>query len=130
MSAVIELSAATRQRLARLLGVMGSDHDGEVLNAARMADRLVREQGATWHEVVGSPTTPGRQPPGFGNEDVLAQFPTVGAAAWFCRCWPELLSPWERDFVASIPGFRRLSPKQAAVLRKLVLRVMAAGARP
>jgi hypothetical protein len=44
------------------------------------------------------------------------------------RC--DLLSEWERDFVASIPDFRRLSPKQSAVLRKLVLRVMAAGEGP
>ena len=37
--------------LARLLGMMGSAHDGEALKAARIADRLVRDAGCTWFDV-------------------------------------------------------------------------------
>jgi hypothetical protein len=43
------------ERLARLLGMMGSSHDGEALNAARMADKFVRDHGLTWHQVVNVP---------------------------------------------------------------------------
>src|SRR3954471_3160878 len=39
-------------RLARLLAMMGAAHDGEALNASRLADRLVRESGATWLDVL------------------------------------------------------------------------------
>ena len=32
----VDLPPAERDRLAKLLGMLGSDHDGEVLNAARL----------------------------------------------------------------------------------------------
>ena len=35
-------------RLARLLGMLGSAHDGEIANAGRMAHRLVTACGVTW----------------------------------------------------------------------------------
>ncbi len=39
-------------KLARVLGMLGSSHDGEVLNAARIAERMVREAGLSWDQVV------------------------------------------------------------------------------
>jgi len=39
------MSALDRDRLAKLLGMLRADHDGEVVNAARAADRLVRRSG-------------------------------------------------------------------------------------
>lgn len=36
------------QRLARLLGMLGSDHDGEVLSAARHAEALRKKIGKDW----------------------------------------------------------------------------------
>lgn len=50
MLALLDADDATR--LARLLGMLGSAHDGEVLNAARMADRFVRERGLTWSQLI------------------------------------------------------------------------------
>ena len=41
-----------RTRLAQLLGMLGSKFDGEVLNAARLANQLVKDQGLQWGEVV------------------------------------------------------------------------------
>lgn len=41
-----------RKRLVQLLGMLGSDHDGEVVNAARLAHRLLRSKPYTWDEVV------------------------------------------------------------------------------
>jgi len=40
------------RRLARLLGMLGSSHDGVVLNAARLADRHLREHDMTWPQVL------------------------------------------------------------------------------
>jgi hypothetical protein len=39
-------------RLAKLLGMIGSNADGEALTAARMADKLVRDAGMTWFDVI------------------------------------------------------------------------------
>jgi hypothetical protein len=42
-------------RFGRLLGMVGSDHDGEVINAARKADKYLRSHGRTWAEVTLRP---------------------------------------------------------------------------
>jgi hypothetical protein len=47
-----QLDTDDRERLIRLLGMTGSDHDGEVSNAARLADRLVRSKGLRWGDVI------------------------------------------------------------------------------
>ena len=40
------------ERLARILAMGGSEHDGEALAAMRQADRLISEAGMTWDEVL------------------------------------------------------------------------------
>lgn len=49
-----------RQRLEKLLGLMGSPHDGEALAAARKADALVRSAKLTWADVLAGPPRPGQ----------------------------------------------------------------------
>lgn len=44
-----------RQRLAALLGMLGSDHAGERDNAARAAHKLARSSGLTWGEILAAP---------------------------------------------------------------------------
>ncbi|HYE52007.1 MAG TPA: hypothetical protein VEB20_20600 [Azospirillaceae bacterium] len=44
-----------RIRLARVLGMLGSDHAGERASAALAADRLVKAAGTTWWQLL-SPT--------------------------------------------------------------------------
>lgn len=44
-------SPLDRDRLGKVLGMLGSAHDGEVLAAARQAHRIVSEAGATWEAV-------------------------------------------------------------------------------
>jgi hypothetical protein len=43
----VTLSNGEDAALARLLGMMGPQHDGEAFNAARMAGKLVREHDCT-----------------------------------------------------------------------------------
>ena len=50
--------AATRSRLARILGMLGSDSENEVLAAARQATRIQRETGQTWDELLAVPGNP------------------------------------------------------------------------
>jgi hypothetical protein len=48
-------------RLAALMGMTDSAHDGEALNAVRMANRLLRQSGRTWADVLTEAAPP--QPP-------------------------------------------------------------------
>jgi len=41
-----------RERLVKLLGMLGSDHDGEVLNAARHIEAMVRTSGSDWDKLL------------------------------------------------------------------------------
>ena len=53
------------EKLAKFLGMLGSDYDGERLNAAAAAENLRRKLGMTWPELLGlgkgpwRPTTQG-----------------------------------------------------------------------
>jgi hypothetical protein len=40
------------ERLARVIAMGGSGHDGEALAALRQADRSIRDAGMTWHDVL------------------------------------------------------------------------------
>jgi hypothetical protein len=40
-------------KLAKLLGMLGSNHDGELLNAARAIEQERKRQGLTWAEILG-----------------------------------------------------------------------------
>ena len=48
-------------RLRKLCGMFGSAHDGEIANAARMADRMLREAGLGWGDVLQTALPPPRQ---------------------------------------------------------------------
>lgn len=48
------MTPETRARLVRLLGMCGSSHDGERASAAALADRLVRDAGLVWEQVVAA----------------------------------------------------------------------------
>ena len=41
-----------RQRLARVCGLFGSDHDGEALAAAWQAEKIRKKVGLTWEELL------------------------------------------------------------------------------
>lgn len=119
------LAASDRERLARLLGMLGSDHDGEALNAARMADRLVRDHGITWFDAITAPVVPR-----LSTADPLARFTTCAEACAFALSRAPALTQWELDFLRNVARFSKLSPKQCDTLRRLVARAIAGGGRP
>jgi hypothetical protein len=116
--------AIDRARLARVLGLLGSQHDGEALAAARMAERLRRTAGLTWADIVVGVSQ--RAPAAADDDD--DDFDLYAALdACFARLW--LLSDWEQAFVRSIHHQRRcLCPKQKAVLERLYAK--ARGGKP
>ena len=113
------MSALDRNRLAKLLCMMGSNHDGEVLAAARQAERLRADAGLTWPEIL-LPRLP--SPPG-------QHVRTVDLIAFVLQ-HVDALTEWERGFVRSIAAQRfPLSPKQAAIVERLAEKVQRAEAR-
>jgi hypothetical protein len=52
----------TQFRLARLLGMLGSDHDGEVVAAARAIKRLLESKGLSFADLVEQVAEPSLLP--------------------------------------------------------------------
>jgi hypothetical protein len=59
---IVALSNPDRERLAKLLGLLGSDHQGERDAAGLAAHRLVVERGLVWADVVCLPQTYNAKP--------------------------------------------------------------------
>jgi hypothetical protein len=109
----VALQGLDREKLVRVLGMLGSAHDGEIAAAGRAADALVRAAGSTWYEVVcPAPVLP-MPPPDHRRQ-------REGALAFAFMHFHQL-DEAERKFVTSIKDWRgSLSQKQAAWLDRIV----------
>jgi hypothetical protein len=96
MTALLDPQAA--DRLAKLLGMIGSHHDGEVLAAARKADQCIRQLGLTWGDVIRVPTDGSSS----GDWQHMARA---------CRAQAHRLSAREFDFINNI-AMARLEPSE------------------
>jgi hypothetical protein len=112
------LPVATRAKLAKLLGMLGSDHAGERDAAGLAAHRLVQQAGVSWRQVL--------EPPAI--EKALPELGTWRATVAECLARPDSLRPWEVGFLRDLPGFRRLSTKQRYTLKEIADRVLQRGA--
>jgi hypothetical protein len=107
----VPLDPRAADKLARICGLFGSEHDGERASAAAKADKLVRAQGLTWFDVI-SPN-PNAAPVSL-REQIR-----------FALAHVDLLSRWEHGFLLGIRKRRNLSDRQAAVLAEIVAKVRA-----
>jgi hypothetical protein len=96
------LPTIERNRLAKLLALLGSDKAGERDAAGLAAHRMLQQHGlkreplhSTWRRVCAE-----------------------------LAIRPDGLRPWERSFVADLPKFPRLSSKQRYVLQEIAARVL------
>jgi hypothetical protein len=103
--------------LAKLCGLFSSHHDGERASAAAKADALVRQLGTTSAELLVTRWN-SRQKSATWADTVESKLGTVLAC-------PEPLTSWERRFVSSINGQRRLSLKQRDLLDRLYRKAIA-----
>ncbi|UEM08225.1 hypothetical protein JL101_036400 (plasmid) [Skermanella rosea] len=106
------LDRALADRLAKLLGMTGSDYDGEALAAARKANALLKTAGLTWADVIdqGAAQPTGWREPRDWREAVLVCLDLPGVP----------LSDWDRRFLHSIATRPTLSDRQAAQLDRIV----------
>jgi hypothetical protein len=106
----------TRERLTKLCGMFGSDHDGERAAAALKADQLVRQNGLTWHDIIMLP--PRYESPRHEDLD------DVQKMAMFCRAHQEKFNAKEREFIRAMLSWRgEPSEKQLKWLVDLFVRV-------
>jgi len=118
MMAAASLSPAFADKLVKVLGMLGSAHDGEVAAAGRTAHSMLKAKGLTWSDVIvpAAPEPPHRR----------WHRPTSPSdTAALCLQWPEVLTDWETNFCRSIVGRRRISAKQTVVLERLARKVEA-----
>jgi hypothetical protein len=103
------LSTPDTQKLAKLLGMLGSAHDGEALNAARKAHQLVSRNGATWFDVIGAPDPDMETTPRIAHHAIVLDL----------LKHVEHLTEFERRFLRGTLGFQKLTDKQAVTLETI-----------
>jgi len=123
MTAAAALTPAFADKLVKVLGLLGSDHDGEVAAAGRRAHSMLKAEGLTWSDVIKPAAPKSEQPQRPQRRWRRGVSPTDTAA--LCLQWSEVLTEWEVDFCRSIVGRRRISAKQTEVLGKIVCKVEA-----
>jgi hypothetical protein len=124
VTAVPHLSPDLAAKLVKILGMLGSDYDGEIAAAGRRANAMVRGAGLTWDEVITSSAPIPQQ-----QHRPQRRWRTPGTpsdTAALCLQWrDEVLTDWETEFCRSIVGRRRISAKQTVVLERLARKVEA-----
>ena len=89
-------------KLAKLCGLFGSDHDGERATAAAKADQLIRSHGLCW-------------------SDVIAPVPiSTTERIRFALGHIDMLSRWEFGFLLGIRGKQTLTEKQIRILDQIM----------
>lgn len=66
--------------LAKMLGMLGSEHDGQVLVAARQATRYLQERGVVWSQLLPEPAEPPHYAEKVYREDGTFWLPPVGTS--------------------------------------------------
>jgi hypothetical protein len=119
------LDPHSADRLRKLCGMLGSDHDGERAAAALAADKLVRGLGLTWHQVIAPPIVPDHSP---RVRSWRADDSDWCRMAQFCHAWRWSLSQREREFVESVRTWRNPTDKQRDWLLDIYARLHERGA--
>ena len=107
------MAVVGRERLAKLCGMFGRDRAGERATVTAAADRLVREMGLRWPDVILPPRSEPRNEP---------RIETVADAVEFTIRHCRKLNARERGFLNSIRSRQSLCRKQLAVLHELFYR--------
>ncbi len=136
------------KRLAAIAGMLGSEHDGERANAARLASLELKRLGVSWRQVIERAFTLVRPAPGYRahNEQPSSQAwsnqqrqysrPTPyvtekgGVQLWDVITMAdenrELLNDWECKFVDSFLNVGRgkgASPNQWVIIEQIAAKI-------
>ena len=104
-----------RRRLALVVALFESPHDGERIAALEAAGRLLAAGRVSWRDLIDraeKPTTTDDD-----DEDLGEPIgPHKVVAADLLRRFSGRLTPWERTFLRGLRAFSKLSAKQRGVL--------------
>ena len=112
------LSSGDRSMLAKVLGMLGSSHDGEVVNAARKAHEMLKAKGVTWPAVLGLDDMQQDQPAPEPYHLTLAR-ELLGKGKG-------IITRWEYNFLIGIMGHKVLKQKQIETLDGIAAKIDAA----
>ena len=96
------LDPSSAEKLAKVCGLFGSDHDGERASAAAQADRLVRQAGLSWQQILLPKIAPS----------------TVEQMIDFALDHGDL-DAWQEGFLRGVRGRQFLTEKQLAKLHEI-----------
>ncbi len=109
------LDAKTADRLGKVLGLLGSEHDGERAAAAAKAHAMLVAAGVTWADLAKAVVKrPERKMPEMG---------TWRQTCRDCLMHQKDLRAWEKTFLADLPKFQRISTKQRYALNEIAIRL-------
>jgi hypothetical protein len=99
---------AIAPRLRKMLLMLSSDRDGEVVAAARAITKILQDAGGDWHDLVAAMLAP-------------AAHREVRDVVQWCLSHRFFLSPRDRGFLENVARqLKPLSPKQEKWLRDIV----------
>lgn len=110
------------RRLALVTDRFGSPHDGERLAALEAAGRILAAGGVSWRELIGAvqaDDTDDGEPVEAHHYHQVRELLLEGRY---------IVTPWERQFLTGLLGFRTLSDKQQRTLEEIARKVEAAAA--
>jgi hypothetical protein len=109
-----EISLPVREKLAKVLPLLGSDTPGERDAAALAVHRILTKSGLCWDQILAGKPTEHREPfHGTWRSTCVKLQKRNGS-----------LRPGERSFIADLPRFQRISTKQRYVLKEIADRVL------
>jgi len=104
-----------RTRLIKILGLLSSEHPGEVANAGKLADNLLREHNLRWNDVIAP------KPP---TENPFREARRTREAEWRSKAervaQSYRVTEWERNFAKDLLNWPAddLTERQQAYLDK------------
>jgi hypothetical protein len=123
----LALAPADARRAALSAGLLASNHDGEVVAAARALCGLLQKGGLDPSAVIAAGLSGGER-----DRYGAAAVRSVDARRpWRERARRARLSPylndWERDFLSDVVGWSSLSARQEATLKAILAKSEGAG---
>ena len=111
------LPPSEHRKLIGILGRLGSDHAGEVVAAAHVAETMLRRHGLTWEGLLApAPLAPTGEPDDWRT------------IVFTCQQVPGLLTNWERKFLSDVQSCRRPTPRQIEKVRQIAQQLRMRGA--
>jgi len=100
--------------------MFGSRFEGERANAAALADKLVKENGLTWVDVIGQFEPTIKKGSSYAEASSRWAGNHRALAARILAEKRSFLTIWEREFLGTIPRFKVLTSKQKAVSEGII----------